>query len=130
MLSLKELKKKSILTEEDVAFRYVVSVLCKVKAKDEYLIVDRGGYFHDEQPISKWRNFYYSHLCEGGCYYFAFGLDFFDKDNLELITVTPARDRGEPKQFSLTDPKAVDLKSYMRKIMDHIKKETNRKPWW
>jgi hypothetical protein len=133
MLDFDELKKQQVLDEHDLLVRLAIDAVYDIKAADEYLRADKNeaSRWTPKRSIGDWTSFWYSHLCGGGCYNYAFSLYVepkgFDGPAIKLM---PSKDNGEARVFLASEPKTLSLKAYARKILDVVKKSQNRTKWW
>lgn len=133
MLDFGELKKQPVLDDHDLLLRLAIDAIYDIKAADEYLRVDKNesSRWTPKRSIGDWSQFWYSHLCSGGCYNYAFSL-YVESDHFagNLIKVMPATDRGSAQRFNVSEPKTAGLRTFARKILDLVKKDQNRRKWW
>lgn len=137
MISLAELKQQPIKDDDDLLIRLAIDVLYSVKEKDEFLRADRQNTIHPKYSISDYGHFWYSHICEGGCFNYALSIYAPEAEDKTWVRIVPAPSldkhgswtREEGAKFDIRNPNNDDLKAYIRSVLDVVKKYQDRKPW-
>lgn len=130
MRDLDDILKMKPTSEKDIFYQLTVSYLLSQKNEDEYVLCDKTsvGWNREVSTVSEYSAFWYSHICGGGSYYHLLSIHVLPTPaNVEIV---PARNYGlNNRKFLLHDPKATELKAFIRQILDTLKKAQGRHPW-